>query len=110
MPQKETVQINETGVLRLMGAIREQIRWNDIVEIRIITNDEGPFDEDALFLLVGANDTGCAISNEAAIQSGLLEELQCRFPALDNEMVVIAMACTDNSNFLIWKREASDAA
>jgi len=107
--KKETVRIDDTGVLRAAGAIREQICWNDIVEIRIITNDEGPFGEDTLFLLVGANDTGCVISNDAAVRSGLLEELQHRFPDLDNEMVVKAMGYTDNRNFLIWKRQASDA-
>jgi hypothetical protein len=104
-PRKETVQIDETGVLRVAGAIREQICWNDIVEMRIITNDEGPFCEDTLFVLVGTNNNGCVISNDAAVRTSLLEELQRRFPDLDNEMVIKAMGCTDNNDFLIWKRK-----
>jgi len=55
---RETVQVDENGVLRVDGPVREQIKWDEVVEIRIITTDEGPFREDVFFALVGTNGKG----------------------------------------------------
>ena len=108
-PEYETVQVDDSGVLRVDGDIREQIHWNDIVEIKIITTDEGPYREDIFFALVGANGTGCLVPHDAAVRTKLLEELHARFPNLDDDKVIKAMGSTSNDSFLIWKKSASNA-
>jgi len=107
-PQRETIQVDEVGVLRAEGSIREQIQWQDIIEIRIITNSEGPFGEDVFFALAGANGKGCLVPHQAAVRTKLLEELQSHFPDLRNETVIEAMGCTSDRNFLVWKRPDGD--
>ena len=107
-PEKETVQVDENGVNRVAGAIHEEIRWREITEIRILTTNEGPFHEDVFFLLKGANDKGCLIPHDAAVRAELLEELQSRFPGLDDRTVIEAMGCTDNNSFLIWPKHSAD--
>ena len=107
-PQQETIEVDGVGVLRVEGPIREQIQWQDIVEIRIITTSEGPFGEDVFFALAGANGKGCLVPHGAAVRTKLLEELQSRFPNLRNETIIEAMGCTSDRNFLLWKRPDGD--
>jgi len=107
---RETVQVDENGVLRVDGPVREQIKWDEVVEIRIITTDEGPFREDVFFALVGSNGKGCLVPHDAAARTKLLEELQVRFAGLDNETVIKAMGSTSNDNFLVWKKFLGTAA
>jgi len=102
-PATETIQIDDSGVLRVEGAIREQISWNEVHEIRIITTDEGPYREDVFFVLISADGKGCLVPHDAAVRTKLLEELQSRFANLDDDAVIRAMGSTSNNNFLIWK-------
>jgi hypothetical protein len=102
--ERETIQVDETGVLRVDGTIHEQIQWDDIAEIRIITTNEGPLREDVFFVFVGSSGAGCLVPHGAAVRIRLLEELQVRFPDLNNDVVIKAMGCTSNENFLVWKR------
>jgi hypothetical protein len=100
-----TFQVDASGVLRVEGRIREQIPWSDVAEIRIITTDQGPYAEDVYFMLADGKGAGCLIPHDAAVRTKLFEELQSRFPALDNDRVIQAMSSTGNNNFLIWKRK-----
>ena len=101
----EVIHVDETGVSREGGGIREHIRWADVVEIQIITTDEGPYSEDVFFALADGKGRGCLIPHDAAVRTRLLEQLQARFPGLDDAKVIEAMGSTTNNNFLIWKRE-----
>jgi hypothetical protein len=100
----ETVQIDDVGVRRIAGSIREQIRWDDVAEIRIITTDDGPYSEDVFFALVDENNKGCLVPHDAAVRYKLLEQLQSRFTGVDNQAVIRAMTSTANANFLIWSK------
>ncbi len=103
-PAVEMVQIDSAGVSRVVGSVREQIRWNDIDEIRIITTDSGPYAEDVFFVLVDAEKRGCLVPHDAAVQFKLLEQLQSRFEGLDNAAIIKAMGRTSNADFLVWKK------
>lgn len=100
----ESVQVDEDGVLRVDGSVREEIRWSEISEVRIITTNEGPYHEDVFFVLAGSGEKRCVVPHDAVVRTKLLEELYARFPSLDDKMVIQAMGCTSNSSFLIWKR------
>lgn len=106
--ETETVQLDESGVLRVDRDVREQIAWSDIREIRIITTDEGPLREDVFFALIGADGNGCLIPHDAAGRVGLLEALQSRFP-VDDAMVIKAMGSTSNAIFVVWKARDAQA-
>jgi hypothetical protein len=103
-PELETIQVDDSGVLRIDGKIKEQIGWNSVDEIRIITTDKGPYQEDVFFVLIDLDGSGCLIPHDAAVRTKLLQELQARFPSLDDGMVIKAMGSTSNNTFLLWKK------
>lgn len=105
----ETVQVDDSGVLRIEGELREQVAWNNVNEVRIVTTDEGPYREDVFFLLMEGENKGCVVPHEAAVRTDLLQELQRRFAGLDDATVIKAMGSTSNNTFVIWKRPASNA-
>ncbi len=103
-PEYETIQVDDVGVLRVDGEIKEQINWSAVEEILIITTDQGPYQEDVFFALGGPNGKGCLVPHGAAVRTKLLEELQARFPRLDDNEVIEAMGSTSNNTFLVWKK------
>lgn len=106
-PRGERVSFDETGVTRTMSNGRtEAIAWDAVVEIGIVTTDEGPFREDCWWLLIGEQG-GAAIPNGADGFKDLLAELQRRFPGFDNEAVIAAMGSIENDSFRIWVRPAA---
>jgi hypothetical protein len=48
--ERETVQVDEVGVKRVDGRVSEEVRWEEITEIRIVTTDGGPYTEDVFKL------------------------------------------------------------
>lgn len=109
-PEHETVQVDEVGVLRIDGDVKEQVSWQEVTEIKIITTDQGPYREDVFFVLVGHGDRACLVPQDAAVRTQLLEEMQKRFPGLNNEMVIKAMGSTSDNTFVIWKKAVAHAA
>jgi hypothetical protein len=102
----ETIQLDDSGILRVDRGIREEIGWNDVEEIRIITTTGGPLREDVFFAFFASGSSGCVVPHDAAVRIGLLEDLQARFPNLDNDKVIEAMGCTSNRTFIVWKKDA----
>ena len=51
----DDVTFDDTGVQRVSpeGGV-EEVTWDHLAEVRIVTTDEGPFGEDVYWLLVGA--------------------------------------------------------
>ncbi len=103
-PEFETVQVDDHGVLRMHGKSREEVAWGDMTAILVETTSAGPLMEDVFFILAGSGRNGCVVSQEAAVRTQLLEELQRRFPEMDDRKLIEAMGCTDNQTFLLWKR------
>ena len=58
----EDVTFDDTGVRRVSpeGGV-EEVKWDDLTEVRIVTTDEGPFGEDVYWLLAGSDGTGVAV-------------------------------------------------
>ncbi len=55
----EDVTFDDTGVRRVSpeGGV-EEVRWDDLTEVRIVTTDEGPFGKDVYWLLAGSDGRG----------------------------------------------------
>jgi hypothetical protein len=105
----EVVEFDDSSVTRRVGDGRiESVRWDDLVEVAIVTTDQGPLTEDVFWLLIGrGEDTGCAISQGAKGADKLLRKLQ-ELPGFNNDAVIEAMTSTSNNRFTYWQKD--DAA
>ena len=98
------VDFDDSGATFRCGDRVETIAWVDLVEIGILTTDEGPFREDVYFLLIGPTcEKGCAIPQGAGGSQKLVERLQA-LAGFDHEAVIRAMGCTSNARFVCWRK------
>src|SRR5262245_17449688 len=65
--------IDDVGITRTAPGVREQVRWADIVRVRIITTDQGPLLEDVMFVVESKGGEGCVVPHDLAVRGGLLE-------------------------------------
>lgn len=83
----------------------EQVAWEDLQRVEILTTDHGPFFPDIFWVLHGSA-AGCVVPQGATGEKELLERLQ-RLPGFRNEAVIEAMPSTDNRRFLCWEKQDS---
>src|SRR5687768_8226449 len=103
-PAVPAVTVDDRGVRRVLGKGKvEAVEWKDLVEVEIVTTDEGPWVDDVFFLLVGGDGTGCCVPQGAPGSETLLDRLQA-LPEFDNGKVIEAMACSENARFVCWKK------
>lgn len=82
----------------------ERIAIADLAEIRILTNDTGPWATDVWWALTGASaGSGFAVPGGATGEDALLAFAQT-LPGFDNDRVVAAMGSTANAEFVCWRR------
>ena len=99
-----SIFIDDLVVRRELGdGTIEEVAWEDLVEVQIVTTDEGPFVDDVFFLLAGRNGTGVCVPQGAPGSAPLLERLQ-RLPHFDNDQVIQAMMSSKNARFVCWKK------
>jgi hypothetical protein len=99
-----SIRVDETGVRReLPGGKVEQVAWDDLQEVVVLTTSDGPFAEDVFFVLAGRDGTGCVVPQGAPESTQLLERLQ-RLPGFDNESLIRAMTSTEDNKFVCWRR------
>jgi hypothetical protein len=104
----ERVVITESAVTRTRpDGVEESIQLGDLSEVGILTTDEGPWQEDVYFLLIGSDGkSGCVVPQSAEGCDKLLSYLQ-KLPGFNNEAVIKAMGSTTNAKFVCWKRQVS---
>ena len=103
---RETIVVDDWGVRRdLGGGAKEEVAWENLVEVQIVTTDQGPFVDDVFFLLVGSDGSGCCVPQGAQGSEPLLDRLQ-QLPGFDNEEVIKAMSCSEKARFVCWKKAA----
>jgi len=109
-PAAEVVMVDEQGVRRhTVDGREERIAWDDLVQVSIVTTEEGPFSDDLFFLLQADDGSGCIIANEQAAETGLVGRLQ-RLPRFDNEALIQASGCTVDAHFVCWRGEPGEGA
>ncbi|GCC52591.1 hypothetical protein SanaruYs_28280 [Chryseotalea sanaruensis] len=98
------VTINDEGVIvEHPKREKEQVKWADIDNIKIITTDQGPFQPDVWLALLG-KDSGCLIPQGAKGHEEVYNVVS-KYDRFDFENVIKAMSSTDNQEFLVWTRE-----
>jgi len=103
----DRIVITDDSVTRLRpDGVQEAVRWDDLVEVGIVTTDEGPWSEDVFWILMASDrKTGCAVPQGAEGADKLLEALQ-KLPGFDNGAVIKAMGSTSNARFVCWRKTA----
>ena len=80
----------------------EEIKWNEIEEISIVTTDEGPFLPDVWLMLIG-NGKGCSMP-QGAPKHDEVYDIVSKYDGFDFEEVIKAATSTDNAKFELWKK------
>ena len=80
----------------------EQIAWSEIEVIKLINTDKGPFAPDIWLTLIGKN-SGCVIPQGAKGYDDVYE-IVSKYENFDFEKVIESMTCTENRDFLLWKK------
>ena len=80
----------------------EEILWNDIEEIKLINTDAGPFAPDVWLALFG-NNSGCLIPQGAKGFEAVYDIIS-KYENFNFENFISSMSCTDNEEFLLWKK------
>jgi hypothetical protein len=103
MPESN-IFIDERGVRRVLADGKvEQVLWDDLVEVGILTTSDGPFAEDVFFVLLGRDGQGCVIPHSVPEASALMERVG-RLLGFDYEPAVRAISSAENAKFVCWRR------
>lgn len=106
-PVPDSYSVDAQGVRRA-GKQPEQVRWQDLVRIEIMTTDEGPLADDVFWLFHGHDGSGCALPS-SQVGDALFERLK-RLSGVDYEAVLLAMGSTEWARFPVWSGERGAAA
>ncbi len=77
---------------------------NEIVKISIVTNDLGPFLEDAFIYIYMNNEDIYFIATENLYFNNLYEKVS-KFQDFDFDMMIKSMQCTNNDEFICWTKK-----
>lgn len=80
----------------------EEIKWNEIEEISIVTTDEGPFLPDVWLMLIG-NGKGCSMP-QGAPKYEEVYDIVSKYEGFNFEEAIKAATSTDNAKFQLWKK------
>lgn len=78
----------------------EQVAWDDLQKVEILTTEDGPFAPDIFWILHGTQ-SGCVIPQGATGDAELFAQLQA-LPDFDNAAVIEAMGSTSKATFVCW--------
>ncbi|MCX4097296.1 hypothetical protein [Nocardia sp. alder85J] len=95
------VEINDRFVRRTLDNGRiEEVAWQDLSEVRIISTSDGPFTDVVFYVLIGTRGNGCVVPRSAA-DSKFLDRLR-RLPGFDGSKVAHALGTGVNQR--LWRR------
>ena len=80
----------------------ETVNWEDIHTIKAINTDEGPWLPDIWLLLKGHHGQ-CLVPHGAKGFDGVYE-IVSKYKDFDFESFTKSMACTENTEFMLWKK------
>jgi hypothetical protein len=105
-PTPPRVTFSDYLVQSESGAVPASMAFDDLTAIVIETNDSGPWDDDAVWHLLGRAESSClSIPQIAEGFAPLLERLQ-RLPGFNNKEVIAAMGSSTLNAFLCWEADA----
>jgi hypothetical protein len=101
------LEVDGWGVKRWLADGRyEEVSWEELLEVRVVTLPKGPWDERVRFVLDGGAERGCIVRLEAAEDSGLLASLGA-LPAFDHRRLAEVLERTRTGNEVLWARTST---
>lgn len=85
------------------GKSSERISWDELVEVKVKTTDEGPLSPDVFFLLKSSSGKEIMIPQGATGDKELLGGLM-DINAFDHATLIKAMTSTTNNEFVCWTK------
>jgi len=80
----------------------QQVTWDNLTSIEIVTTDAGPFVEDVFWVLHSTTES-CIVPQDAEGCQQFSERLG-RLPNFDHDAEIRAICCASNARFVIWQR------
>jgi hypothetical protein len=102
--KSEVVTMTDEEITRILpNGESESVRFDDLIEVSIVTTDQGPFVEDLFYVLRGHN--GAAIIGlDWACRLNLLGKI-APLPKFDLEETIRASSSCENNVFVLWSEE-----
>jgi hypothetical protein len=95
------------GVRReLADGRREEVRWDEVGEVRVITLPRGPWGERVRIVLDGGGERGCIVPWDVAEDGGLPKEIH-RLRGFDLQRLFAAVEGSKPGNEVLWRRQQS---
>jgi hypothetical protein len=84
----------------------EEVSWDELREVRIITLPKGPWDDRIRFVLDGGGERGCIVPLEVAEESDLLTSLGA-LAGFDHRVLADALENARTGNQVVWARTST---
>jgi hypothetical protein len=98
------LHVDGDGIARdLADGRHEEVRWDELREVRIVTLPRGPWSDRVRIVLDGGDDRGCIVPRDAAGADRLVAELG-RLPGLDIAALGAALDGTSTGQRVVWSR------
>ncbi len=99
------VRVDDDGVTRVLADGRiEEVRWDELAEVEVLTTDVGVHREDGVVLvLAGEEERGCLVPSRLAVEHGVIERLHA-LPGFDGRRLVAAMEQPPPARTTCWER------
>jgi hypothetical protein len=82
----------------------EEVRWDELVEVEVLTTAIGVHREDGVVLiLAGEGERGCLLPSRLAVEHGVIQRLHA-LPGFDSRRLVSAMERPPPSRTTCWSR------
>jgi uncharacterized membrane protein len=101
------LEVDRWGVKRWLADGRyEEVSWDELLEVRVITLPKGPWADRMRFVLDGGGERGCIVPLEIAEDSDLLASLGS-LSGFDHRALAEALETTRTGNQVLWARTST---
>jgi hypothetical protein len=98
------LEVDRWGVKRWLADGRyEEVSWDELREVRVVTLPKGPWDDRMRFVLDGGAERGCIVPFEVAEDSDLLATLGA-LSGFDHRGLAEALESTRAGSQVLWAR------
>ena len=93
------------GSIKVVSGLRgtEEVEWNKIKKVSIVTNDKGPFTAD-VFMVILSDAGGCMVPQGNNNYQELYDKIT-GFENVNFENIIKAMSSSSNAEFVIWENK-----
>jgi hypothetical protein len=101
------LDVDRWGVKRWLADGRyEEVSWDELREVRVVTLPKGPWGDRLRFVLDGGGERGCIVPLEIAEDSDLLASLGS-LSGFDHRALAEALETTRTGNQVLWARTST---